>query len=42
MDDGDSTFGLVIGRRLDKCALPRKDRLEFGLFPYFVDLDGFG
>ena len=42
MDDGDSTFGLVIGRRLDKRALAREDRLKLGLFPYFVDFDGLG
>lgn len=42
VDDGDGTLGLVIGRRLDKRALPRKDRLKLGLFPYFVDFDGFG
>jgi hypothetical protein len=42
VDDGDGTLGLVIGRRLDERALPRKDRLELGLFPDFVDFDGFG
>ena len=42
MDDGDGTLGLVIGRRLDKRALAREDRLKLGLFPYFVDFDGLG
>ena len=42
MDDGDGTLRLVIGRRLDKRALAREDRLELGLFPYFVDFDGLG